>query len=1379
MRVCCQITGFYTFFIWNFGILLSFRYILAKFRCLFLLSFVTTFFYCSSFLSIYLFLSTCRTTAMNRIASRLGLVFVTTCFIMCFALSHKLSAQSAASAAKGLDPQKRLTQYIIDTWLEDEGLPQNSVQALAQTVDGYLWFGTQEGLVRFDGVRFTIFDKQNTKGLAQNNVYGLRQDKRGRLWAGTTGGGITKHENGVFKHYGQESGITGDVTSYAAMFEDSKGRLWIGTAAGLYKYNESSDKFEKFTAAGWTENEGVVAIGESVDGALLVGSANGLFEMHGGAVQQFTTQHGLPVNRVNTIYRDRRNRIWIGTDEGLCLWQNSRVAELYTQATAGFSGKIVSSILEDVNGNFFVGINGGGLNRLKNGKAESLTIANGLGSNEVLTLYEDREGSVWIGTSGGGLNRLKNGKFTPFGVPEGLSMNMLWSVRGDSKGNMWLSSNGGGINQVRDGAVVNVLRGKDKDPSGILPTGAARSSFEDRDGTMWFGLREEGIVKCNGATITRLTKENGLSGNTSRFIYRDKNGIVWIDGGRGGLNALQPDGSIKIYTTADGLGSNVVVTPFEDSKGNLWFGTNGGLSRFENGKFVTLTTQNGLSGNRVMAIYEDKSGVLWLGTSGGGLNRYKDGKFASFMVKDGMPDDVAYSILEDSKGNFWMSCNKGIICVAKKMLNDFADHTDPALTRIAAKLYGKQDGMRSSECNGGNQPSAWRAADGKFWFPTIAGAATIDPEHIPFNSYVPPVVIEELFADNKRYAIAEGLTVPAGTINFEIRFTALSLLFPSQVKFKYKLDGFDKDWVDAGSRRTAFYTNITPGNYTFRVMACNNDGVWNETGATMQFYFQPYFWQTWWFRGLCVALVLAAIYYAYRRRIQLAEQREAELNRRIEEMVVDLRVAHQATLEEKASVEKKVEIAVRDTEASRQYLASSVESMLNEMTRFASGNLTVRLAPRDNYDDIGRLFNGFNQAVDNIRRMLREVAEAVKSTANESADINASAEQMAADAQRQSAQMAEVYKAISEMTEQILDSARGIGIVAEVATKAGESAKEGGKIVTETITGISNINEVVEGLSGTVQSLAVGSEKIGDILEVINAIASQTNLLALNASIEAARAGEHGKGFAVVADEIRKLAESTTNATKQITDMVGHIQEDIKATVKSMRKGTKETKRGIELAHKAGTALKEIIKQTHKVSTVTTQIAKASREQTQAGEQIRSRVEQMKQVVEQLLVEIREIAEGSEAVNTLAANLLRISQQFRTDETEVVKERSKQVSEVLKELNHGHLIGEGMHTPTHSKANEAYGTSVVNGSPDGTTQTAKNHATNGTAGTTHRSPDDAMHGGMNGSSGAASNGSSNGSSNDSVNGLVSNSLSNSEAALPVMEDEAVLETASQ
>jgi methyl-accepting chemotaxis protein/ligand-binding sensor domain-containing protein len=1229
-----------------------------------------------------------------RIAHLVSLLLL---FVLLGATAAFTPLRAQQAVTKGLDPQKRLTQCILDLWLEDEGLPQNSVQTILQTDDGYLWFGTQEGVVRFDGVRFTIFDKQNTLALEQNNVYALRQDRRGRLWIGTTGGGVTKYERGTFEHFGANEGIQGDIASYGSIYEDKRGVLWIGTNAGLYKFNSSSNKFDLFSAQGWTANESVSCIAESADGSLLVGtSSNGLFALADGTVQHFTTANGLPVMRLNALYRDRQNRIWIGTDEGLCLWKNNAVAQIYNQANAGFADNKISCALEDVNGNFFVGLNGGGVARLNlgTGKTEAINNSNGLGSNEVLTMIEDREGSIWIGTSGGGLNRLKNGKFTPFGVPEGLPMNMLWSVRGDNAGNMWLSSNGGGIIQVRDGAVAKILRGKeDKLGGGILPVGTARSAYNAPDGTMWFGLREAGIVKYNpssGAIVGSLTKEaNGLSSNTARIIYRDKTGITWLDGGRGGLNALFPDGSQRIFTTNDGLGANVVTIIYEDSKGEIWFGTNKGLSRLDRAtnRFTTLTKANGMSNDRVMALYEDSDGVLWIGTSGGGLMRYKGGKFVSYTVKNGMPDDVAYSILEDKKGNLWMSCNKGIICVAKQVLNHVADGS---LDRVSAKLYGKQDGMRSSECNGGNQPSSWRAADGKFWFPTIAGAAIVDPDNIPYNSYTPPVLVEELIADGKRIEIhnaADGgePVVAAGTTSFEIRFTALSLLFPSQVKFKYMLEGFDKDWVDAGTRRSAFYTNIPPKSYVFRVQACNNDGVWNETGAEMRFYFRPYFWQTWWFYALCVGALAFGVYYAYRRRGQLAERREQELNTRIEEMVVDLRVAHQATLAEKAGVEKKIEEAIRETAESRNYLENSVEQMLNEMNRFASGNLTIRLTPKNNHDDIGRLFLGFNQAVENIRKMMKEVSEGVNTTARESNDISASADQMAEDAKRQSDQMKLVHDAISEMTERILDSARGIGLVADIATQAGTSAQEGGKIVNETIAGINTISEVVEGLSETVQSLGVSSEKIGDILEVITSIANQTNLLALNASIEAARAGEQGKGFAVVADEIRKLAESTTRATKEITEMVEQIQSEIRITVKSMRQGSKETRRGKDLAERAGLALKDIIKQTHKVSTVTKQIARASQEQTQAGEQIRRRVDEMTKVIEQLLVEIREIAEGSDEVNRLAANLQRIAQQFRTDEVAVVKERSRTVAESLKDLNHGELIGNGVQQTHHKE----------------------------------------------------------------------------------------------
>ncbi len=1200
-----------------------------------------------------------------------------TCVFICLvALLFCVNQQTplhAQAVSKGLDPTKRLTQYILDIWREDEGLPQNGVQALLQTRDGYLWFGTQEGLVRFDGVKFTIFDKRNTPALLHHNIFALTEDKRQRLWIGTQSGGVTvRLKTGEWRNYSTDKGLTGDFSQHDEIFEDHTGKIWVGTSAGLFTFNENADRFERVTTGGAPQND-VTAINETPDLGLLVGTLNGLYQMRNGTFRLFTTADGLPVNRINTIYRGKDNTVWIGTDEGLCKWQGSSFI-VYNQANTGLTGNVVSCVLEDTNGNFFIGINGGGVNRLKNGQIEALTVANGLSGNDVLSIVEDREGSVWIGSTGGGLMRLKNGKFTPFGQPEGFSMGILWAIREDSKGNIWCTTNGGGIIQLNNGKVVNILRAKSKDtPNGVLPTDITWGIGEDRAGTMWFGTREGGVVKYGNGAITTLTKENGLAGNSSRAIYEDQKGRIWIDCGRDGLTMIQ-NGQYTVFNAANGWTAATTFCIMEDRKGNLWFATRNGLVRYNNGTFETLTKAQGLSTDYLMTLYEDAEGVLWIGSNGGGVNRFKDGKFTAAMVKDGLPDDNVYSILEDNKNNLWFTSNKGICRVSKQELHKFLDG---ALPKLQPTVFGKADGMRSGECDGGRQPSAWKTRDGKFWFPTIAGAAVVDPDNIPFNSYVPPVVVEEFYADQKPIAVTDEITIPAGTTAFEIHYTALSLLFPAQVKFKYKLEGFDKDWVEAGSRRLAYYTNISPGKYTFRVIACNNDGVWNETGASVEFYFRPYFWQTWWFRGLLLCAVAGGIFYGFRLRIKRAEQREFELNQRIEEMMVDLRVAHQDTLKEKASVEQKVELAVRESEEARDYLADSVEAMLNEMTRFASGNLTVKLTPKKNDDDIGRLFVGFNQAVENIRKMLREVNEAVNTTAREGREISESADVMAKNAQKQAAQVREVQEAISEMTEKILDSARGIGIVANVATQAGESAKEGGKIVSDTIAGINNINEVVQSLAQVVQRLGQSSMQIGEIMEVINSIANQTNLLALNASIEAARAGEQGKGFAVVADEIRKLAESTTGATKQISEMVEQIQEDISVTVKSMRQGTKETQRGKELAEKAGLALKDIIVQTHKVSTVTSQIAKASQEQTQAGEQIRRRVGEMTSVVEQLLAEIGEIAGGADALNKLATNLQTLIRQFRIDEVETTRARSKEVSQILQELNNGQLIGEG------------------------------------------------------------------------------------------------------
>lgn len=1145
-----------------------------------------------------------------------------------------------AQVAKGLDPRQRLTQYIFESWTEDQGLPQNAVQAVTQSRDGYIWFGTQEGVVRFDGVRFTVFTTYNTPGLKGRNFYAVIEDNAGRIWVGAYGGGISVCEKGRFRNYGTDKGITDDV---AALFQDKKGTIWAGVNNGLHRFNAQSDTFEKINDESGPKGAHISGITEGNDGSIYVATYEGFFVMQDGKFTKYGKAQGLSIDRINSIYRDKQGVIWLPTDEGLNKFSNGSFSVINQANTPGLTNNIINAVYEDSNGNFFLATGSAGFVRIRNGRAEALTIKNGLTSDNILCIHEDREGSVWFGAQGGGLCRLKNGKFTPFGVPEGLSAPMLWGVFKDSKGTMWVQTNGGGVNEVRNGEVVRVYNEANGLPSNII-----RSVGEDKDGNIYFGTQEKGLVKLQGGSggkISVLTKKDGLAGDFIRTTYQAPNGEFWIGFHREGISVMNNGKVVRNYTTNDGLPNGTVysITPVKD--GSLWIATRGGLANLRDGQFTNYTTKNGLSENITMALYEDNDGALWIGSNGGGIMRYKNNEFKAITTKQGLPDDTEYSLLEDKQGYVWMTCNKGVLRVLKKEMNEVADGKREKLTDVA--LFGKLDGMRSSECNGGNKSPSARDESGRFWFPTIAGAATIDPENIPVNQLAPPVVVEEIIVDKESiYLHDEEVNIPAGKSSFEFHFTALSLLFPQKVRFKYKLEGFDRDWIEAGTRRTAFYTNISPGEYTFRVQACNNDGKWNETGASLKFYFKPYFWQTWWFVLFCLAAIGGAIYWAYRIRIRAAEKREEQLSKRIDEMLVDLKTAHDATLLEKASVEQKVEIAVRESETHRQYLASSVEELLQEMTRFASGNLNINLIPKSS-DDIGRLYDGFTKAVENIAKMMREVTEAVNTTARETRDISESVAHMSRGAESQNLQVSEVRSAIKEMSSTIHETSKNITLVANIATEAGESAQEGGKIVAQTIAGIGKITEVVQASAATVQRLGESSVAIGDIIEVINSIANQTNLLALNAAIEAARAGEQGKGFAIVADEVRVLAERTTQATKQITEMVTQIQQDIGETVKIMKQGTRETASGKRLAEKAGTALEQIISQTSKVAGITTQVAAASEEQAATSEEIRRNVDGMTHTLEQLTSEISEINDAAEALKQMATTLQGLTRQFR------------------------------------------------------------------------------------------------------------------------------------
>ncbi len=780
-----------------------------------------------------------------------------------------------ATPAAALDPARAITQYMHDVWQVKDGLPQHTITAIAQTPDGYLWLGTREGLVRFDGVRFTVFDTQTTPALGHNFVLCLLPDRQGRLWIGTAGGGLARMERGQFTRFTTSDGLPHDVIS--SLFEDRGGLLWIGTdGGGLAKYDGQRFVPEPSRAALGSHVRAIVEDG----GGLWVGTNAGLARLRqDGTLVSFDQEQGLSRNSVRTLVRDREGVLWIGTDLGLNRYQDDRLTSFTTRD--GLSNDVIVSLAEDRDGNLWVGTDGGGLNRYRDGVFSEFTTRDGLSNNSVLALHEDREGSVWIGTNLGGLNRLKDGRFWPFTTREGLASDYVRAIYEDSQGALWFGTEGGGVTRVHDG----------RTESFTTRTGLSNDTvfaiLGDRAGSLWFGT-DSGLTRLKDGRFEIFTATMGMSNDSVLALHEDREGSLWIGTYAGGLNRYK-DGRFTAFTTKHGLSNDTVNVIHEDREGVLWIGTRGGgLNRFQDGRFTVYTTKDGLSDNLVFALHEDRAGSLWIGTYGGGLTRLKNGRFASVTRKHGLFDDVIHRIIDDGSGQFWMTSNKGVFRVSKKELDEVADGVRP---HLVPTVYGTVDGMRSAECNGGASAGTMTRG-GRIWFPTVEGAIAIDPVRLRTNRLPPPVVIEDVLVDGTPLPGLDAFRLPSGAQTLEVHFTALSLMAPEAMRFRYRLEGLEDDWVRAETRRTAYYSKLPPGNYRFHVVASNNDGVWNEQGATLSFSVAPQLYETVWFRGIVALSLLLLGPVFYRVRIGRLTRQKDELALAVAERTSELNAAN-------------------------------------------------------------------------------------------------------------------------------------------------------------------------------------------------------------------------------------------------------------------------------------------------------------------------------------------------------------------------------------------------------------------------------------------------------------------------------------------------------
>ncbi len=734
------------------------------------------------------------------------------------------------------------------SWSTENGLPQSSVHQILQSNDGYIWIATEGGAARFDGATFKVFNHETDTAFTSDDICCFAQDTHGALWIGTSDG-LLQYANGQFRRYTTANGLPSlDILSLVATDD---GSLAILTGSGAILFSDG--KALPFPTAVTPS-----AIASSKDGNLLLASPTGVFQYHQGNLSSTPLNLSKPTESILAIGTLPDRGIWLRTRSTITLVQNGHQQIL--QAGKDLPATQIDSFLAGSDGNLWIGTNKGLFSISKNDTHPQLQPA--IGSGAILSLFEDRESNLWVGTETTGLHILRHQSFRT--LPS-FSDHIVTAITqtGDA---MWIGTNGDGLYRQQSGKTqqISTHDGLISDVILSLAPGAHNS--------LWTGT-PDGLNHIEDR-ISTYTSADGLPDDFIRSLLADPDGSVWI-GTRRGLAHLQND-KVTTYTRANGLQSDLIGALLKINT-DLWIATLNGLSRLTNGNLTTYTTKDGLSGNIITSLFEDSHHTLWIGTKGDGLSYTTNGIFTSLHRTD-LPQTVD-SILEDNHGYLWLSSTRGITRVSRSELIACGASPSCILHPIS---YGYADGMPTEEISTIGHPTAWKTTDGLLWFATRKGVAIADPNRLPENRIPPPTVIERFTVDDTDLPTSSTeQSIPPAHSRFVFEYAGLSYVAPSKVRYRYILEGFDKQWTQAGSRRTAYYTNLPPRHYRFRVQAANNDGIWNETGAAIAFYVHPPFYRRPWFILLCIVFLAALGILLYRLRVRrLRSQFEAVLAER-------------------------------------------------------------------------------------------------------------------------------------------------------------------------------------------------------------------------------------------------------------------------------------------------------------------------------------------------------------------------------------------------------------------------------------------------------------------------------------------------------------------
>lgn len=773
--------------------------------------------------------------------------------------------------SQGVDIENyRLTQYGME-----EGLPQSTVNDIIQTRDGYVWLATFGGLVRFDGFSFTTFDRSNTKGMRSDRILHLFEDSKGAIWLATEGG-FLKFENGECTFYLIEENSF--VYSPSVVKEDSNGTIWLLAVGKVYKVKgdsvvmmdivKDSDLAQEAIQSSdgvWLahENEILRTYGDKVvqvadlsselnhaiedfvelpenSGEYFIGtSGDGVFHYKDGNLKLYTDSDGLRSRFTWNFYVDSKENLWVTSYSGISFWNGS-----------GFTPLVLTEVSDRI---------------------------------QLSRVFEDNEGNYWIGSQGDGLFKLRPAQISTIGLKEGLKNDIMLSLTTLKDGTYVFATNCGGIYNY-DPASHTVTQPA---ISALLPNQCIWSVFQDSKDRIWFGSRI--LYRSNSLSEPGVTidKSHGFDGVEIFTISEDSKGNIWI----GALNGLYKyDGeSYYRYSTENGLSYNDTRAVYEDRNGVIWVGTSSGLNKIVNGTAERISLEvNGagddaLNEPYVRAIHQDEEGLMWVGTYGNGLFRIKDDKVTPIKKVHGLYDNIISHIQEDRQGNFWMGSNRGIFRVQKSELNEFADKKIP---EISSFVYGVKDGMQSAETNGGFEPNVIYSEDGKLYFPTVSGVAIVSTENLEEYREPPTVYIESVKNGELDLTNRDVINLDYNNAILQIQYTALSFRDPDKVIFRYQLEGLNENWFDVGNNRSALFTKIPPGKYTFNVTANSNNGPWNSQVASIGIFVAPPFWQTPWFYAFLFILFVSIGPSFYFLRVNQL-RRENERQKRFTERLID------------------------------------------------------------------------------------------------------------------------------------------------------------------------------------------------------------------------------------------------------------------------------------------------------------------------------------------------------------------------------------------------------------------------------------------------------------------------------------------------------------